>query len=136
MQGKLVGGSSATFPYQVSAVGSNANTDALGINWGSSSGPMRGAIRAGGVGTLDLIAGSAKTAGSSFKSAIAYATNDGNFATEGAVSTTDTSVTLPLAQSLLIGGAAVFQPVASTWFSGITYYPVRLSDRQLQVATI
>lgn len=134
-QGILVGGTSGTFPRQAALVGSNPDSDSIGVYWLAPSGNMAGNVRTAGVSELDQSVLPAKTAGSAFKAAVAYRTNDANVASDGNVGTTDTTVTLPTVQSLRIGGQAVFQPTASSWFRRISYYARRLPDSTLQALT-
>jgi hypothetical protein len=134
-QGILVGGTAATFPRQAALVGSNVNDDTIDILWNAPSGVISCGVRTGGATQMSQGSAPAKSAGSTFKAAVAYKTNDANNASDGNVGTTDTTVTLPTVQSLRIGGQAVFQPTASSWIQRIAYYPTRLSNAQLQAIT-
>jgi hypothetical protein len=135
VQGILVGGTAATFPYQSALVGSNANNDSIGVNWGANAGTMRWGVRVGAASQADLNAGSGKSAGSSYKAAGRYAANDFQLAVDGTLGTADTSGSLPTITALSLGGPVSFQPGASVWLQRVTYYPRRLSNAELQAIT-
>ena len=135
VQGILVGGTAATFPYQTALVGSNANNDSIGVNWGANAGTMRWGVRVGGASQADLNAGSGKSAGSSYKVAGRYATNDFQIAVDGSLGTPDTSGSLPTITALSLGGPVSFQPGASVWLQRVTYYPRIFSNAELQAIT-
>ena len=134
-EGTLVGGTAATFPYQTALVGSNANTDSIGVQWSASAGVMRFGVRAGSTAQADLAGGSAKSANSSYKVAGRYAANNVQAAFDGTLGTLDTTVTVPTIVALSLGGAAGFQPSANTWLRRVTYFPRSLSDAELQSLT-
>jgi hypothetical protein len=70
------------------------------------------------------------------KLAIAYQANDVNSAVNGAVSTTDTTATIPTVTKLELRdptGASGGQPTC--YLRRITYYPRRLSNAELQAIT-
>jgi hypothetical protein len=133
-QGILVGGPAA-FPYQAALVGSNANTDSIGINWSSPGGQMRFVTRVSSSGQADLNAGSNKTAGSSYKVAGRYAANNFQIAVDGTLGTQDTSGSIPTIAALSLGGGVSFQPGANVWLQRVTYYPRVLPNAQLQALT-
>jgi hypothetical protein len=135
VQGILVGGTAATFPYQAALVGSNANNDSIGVNWTAASGLMRFGVRSGGVAQADIPAGSGKSAGSSYKVAGRYAANDFQAAGDGSLGTADTSGSVPTITALSLGGPVAFQVGASVWLQRVTYYPQGLSNAQLQAIT-
>jgi hypothetical protein len=131
VQGILVGGTAATFPYQTALVGSNANNDSIGVNWGANAGTMRWGVRVGAASQADLNAGSSKSAGSSYKVAGRYATNDFQVAVDGTLGTPDTTGSLPTITALSLGGPVSFQPGASVWLQRVTYYPRIFSNAEL-----
>jgi len=135
VQGILVGGTAATFPYQTALVGSNANNDSIGVNWGANAGTMRWNVRVGGASQADQNAGSGKSAGSSYKVAGRYATNDFQLAVDGSLGTADTSGSLPTITALSLGGPVSFQPGANVWLQRVTYYPRGLANAELQTIT-
>jgi len=71
------------------------------------------------------------------KAALAYASNNTVSSANGAIGATDTSVALPTVTSLLIGirGDASGSTSLNGHIRSIQYYPVRLSDAQLQALT-
>ena len=134
-QGILVGGTAATFPYQASLVGSNVNTDSIGVQWTAASSFMRFGMRTGGVTQVDIAGSVAKSANSSYKVAGRYATNNAQAAFDGVIGLQDTNVTLPTINTLSLGGAVGFQPGASVWLQRVTYYPRPLANADLQTIT-
>lgn len=68
------------------------------------------------------------------KAAFAYKANDFNFALNGALGNIDTSGALPVVSRLTIGAQASGS-VINGYVRNISYYPVRLSDTQLQALT-
>jgi hypothetical protein len=135
VQGILVGGTAATFPHQTALVGSNANNDSIGVNWGANAGPMRWGVRVGAASQADINAGSSKSAGSSYKVAGRYATNDFQVAVDGTLGTPDTTGSLPTITALSLGGPVSFQVSASVWLQRVTYYPRSLANADLQAIT-
>jgi hypothetical protein len=136
VQGILVGGTAATFPHQTALVGSNANNDSIGVNWGANAGTMRWGVRVGAASQADINAGSSKSAGSSYKVAGRYATNDFQVAVDGTLGTPDTTGSLPTITALSLGGPVSFQPGASVWLQRVTYYPRISSNAELQALTV
>lgn len=135
VQGILVGGAAATFPRMVALVGSNPDTDDIGIAWAANTGTMRFTVRAGAAAQADIPVGPSKTAESSFKVAGRYAVNDFQAAADGVLGTPDTTGTLPTITALSLGGPASFQPRASVWLQRVTFYPRGLSNAELQAIT-
>jgi hypothetical protein len=130
-QGILVGGTAATFPYQTALVGSNVNTDSIGVQWTAASSFMRFGIRTGGVTQVDIAGSVAKSANSSYKVAGRYATNNAQAAFDGVIGLQDTNVTLPTINTLSLGGAVGFQPGANMWLQRVTYYPRIFNNAEL-----
>jgi hypothetical protein len=135
VQGILVGGTAANFPYQSALVGSNVNNDSIGVNWTAASGQVRFTVRSGGVAQADVTAGSNKSAGSSYKIAGRYAANDFQAAIDGSLGTPDTSGSVPTITALSLGGPVSFQIGASVWLQRVTYYPRGLANAELQGIT-
>ena len=69
--------------------------------------------------------------------AVAYRANNCRAAASGVLSTLDTTVTIPTITQLSIGARTAG---ASRWFNGpiarVAYYPMRLTDAQLQTVTL
>jgi outer membrane protein assembly factor BamB len=87
----------------------------------------------GGASQASIVAG-ASVAEASFKMAFAYAENDFASSLDGAAAVTDTAGTLPTVTTLRIGS----QVAGASWgyyIKKVAYYPVRLSDAQLQTLT-
>jgi hypothetical protein len=89
----------------------------------------------GGVNQF-AVGSSTITAGSFNKISISYKTNDSAGSFNSSTPTTDTSCTLPTVNSLKIGNASwgTFNPLNGT-ISQLSYYPVRLTNSQLQTLT-
>jgi hypothetical protein len=92
-------------------------------------------VIAGGVTQFNETVGGEPTG--ALKVALAYQANNTVSSANGAIGTTDTSVTLPTVNRLSIGVRGDLN--ASTFLNGhirsIQYYPVRLADFQLQAIT-
>lgn len=104
----------------------NDNSSAAGVTPGA-------AVTNGGVAQANLT-GAAITAGSTNKTALAYALNDFAYSQNGAAALTDTSGTIPTVDRLDIGNR-----VSALFTNGhirrIKYYPARLSNAQIQALT-
>jgi hypothetical protein len=74
------------------------------------------------------------TANTVIKIAGAYAVNDFQQATNGTLGVADTSGSLPTVTRLALGDIAVGQKL-NGYLRRITYYPLRLSNAQLQNLT-
>jgi hypothetical protein len=135
VQGILVGGTAATFPYQTALVGSNANNDSIGVSWTAPNSNMRFGVRSGGVAQCDIPIIPSKVAGNTFKMAGRYANNDFQASSDGNLGTPDTSGSLPTITALSLGGPVSFQPGASVWLQRVTYYPRPLANADLQTIT-
>ena len=109
-------------------------TSANAINIVDSSGTVSQVVT-GGVTQFNQTVGAEPTG--ILKAALAYASNNTVSSANGAIGTTDTSVTLPTVTSLLIGirGDASGSTSLNGHIRSIRYYPVRLSDTQLQALT-
>jgi len=89
----------------------------------------------GGVNQF-VVGSSTITAGSFNKISVSYKTNDSAASFNSSTPTTDTSCTLPTVNSLKIGNTSwgTFNPL-NGHISQLSYYPVRLSNSQLQNLT-
>ncbi len=86
-----------------------------------------------GIAQWGLI-GAAYTSNNTFKSALAYATNDIAFCVGAAAPATDATATLPTVSQMQIGAA----PGLAMWnghIRRVTYYPRRLTNAELQALT-
>lgn len=70
-----------------------------------------------------------------YKTALAYKANDSNSATNGIAGVTDTDVALPTANYMGIANVSGAANVATARILRIAYYPVRLTNAQLQALT-
>ena len=75
------------------------------------------------------------TSNSIYKNATAYALNNANSATNGTLATLDTVVSTPVVDRLFIGINPAGPVSCNGHIRSVTYYPVRLSDAQLQALT-
>ena len=93
------------------------------------------------VGSIEMVNGTlaAYTANTPIKGAVTYATNNGVGAAAGNVGTVDTTVVVPPMDALQIGAGRNNSLPASVFLNGhlrnVRFYPVRLSDLQLQALT-
>jgi hypothetical protein len=93
------------------------------------------AVTDGGVSQAVLSAPNAITANTTIKTAFAYAVNDFAFVRDAGVVQTDTSGTLPTVDRLYVGANSVGGGQWTGYLRRITYYPVRLTNAQLQNLT-
>lgn len=116
--------------FSVSDGGTSNTIRALDING------TRAIISTGGVTQLDSTVGAEPT--SAVKFALAFATNNAVFCVNGVLGTADTSVTLPVVNALAIGARGDFSSTsyANGHIRSIKYFPVRLSNAQLQALTV
>lgn len=84
--------------------------------------------------TADFSPGSGATLGSG-KVAMAIKNNDGGYSLNGATPLSDTACSVPTAIQLRLFGEARFQPSSSGYIRRLTYWPVRLSNANLQSIT-
>jgi hypothetical protein len=95
---------------------------------------LRTLVNTGGVNQSTLIPGTA--AGAVNKTALAYAANDIAMSANGAAALTDTSATIPTVTRLWLGDDGSGSPrYLNGYLRRITYYPVRLTNAQLQNLT-
>jgi hypothetical protein len=97
------------------------------------------AVRSGGANQAQVAVSFTPTAGTAFKQAITVKVNDFAFCVNGGAVATDTSGAVPLtAVRLGIGNSpwtALGGNQRQQWIRRITYYPVRLTNAQLQNLT-
>jgi hypothetical protein len=79
-----------------------------------------------------LLATAGVTAGNTYKLATAYKTNDFASSLSGGTVATDTSGTVPTVDRLSIGTRGASSSPLNGHIRSIRYYPVRLSDAELQ----
>lgn len=126
---------SAAFPSSA-AISDNTNTNRINLNSANSGAAMYafGEVNTGGVQQAGFYGatGSSFGVGAIRKSAIAYATNDFAFTTQGLAAQTDATGTVPTVSRMYLG---VGPAGASAWQNGyirrITYYPRRLTNAEL-----
>lgn len=123
----------ATFPTVVRA-GDGTTNNFITINQINTGNRTYAAGRVGGVDQWDINSGSATyntTALTAYKSAIAYQANNIGYSLAGTAAGTDTSATIPTVDRLEIGSANS-SGFVNGWISSLSYYPVRLTNTQLQ----
>jgi hypothetical protein len=133
--GQMLGGASATFPRMVAAVGADVNNEEFCIAWTAPSGNMRGGVATSAGTTVDLAPGPAVASGDRYSVAFTASNQSAIIATATRLSGLDSSVTMPTAVALQIGGPSRFQPNANTIISRLVYWPQRLPDAVLQQIT-
>ena len=130
---------SAAFPSSAS-ISDNTSTNRINLNSANSGAAMYafGEVNTGGVQQAGFYGatGSSFGVGAIRKSAIAYATNDFAFTTQGLAAQTDATGIVPTVSRMYLG---VGPAGASAWQNGylrrITYYPRRLTNAELQTIT-
>jgi hypothetical protein len=130
---------SAAFPASAS-ISDNTSTNRINLNSANSGAAMYafGEVNTGGVQQAGFYGatGSFFGVGAIRKYAIAYATNDFAFTTQGLAAQTDAIGTVPTVSRMYLG---VGPAGASAWQNGylrrITYYPRRLTNLELQTIT-
>jgi hypothetical protein len=91
-------------------------------------------FKTGGVLQIDYVFLSISTT-NLFKSIHAFSTNNSTFGANGTLTTTDTSVTLPIVNRLNIGTTGGGGNPWNGTISSLSYYPTRLTNSQLQNLT-
>jgi hypothetical protein len=129
-------------PVLATLVGGSVN-DLIEISRSSSTGTMDragGLITTGGSVQVNFTAfgpGTFVPQGPRGRVAFAYRQNDCRAAANGTLSAADTTATLPTITQLSIGARTAG---ASRWFNGpiarVAYYPLRLTDAQLQAVSL
>jgi hypothetical protein len=123
-----------------------ANVDgyAFTADAGSAANLVGGGVLASGAGFSSINAGGVAQAfqsvgsiapNSVFKIAVAAATNNANVAANGAVATTDTTVTMPIVDRLQIGSYVGVSTRLNGHIRAIAYYNTRLPNTSLQTLT-
>jgi hypothetical protein len=114
----------------------NDGTTSNRIITGHGANPKAFIATGGTTQTSQNIASVVFTAGTFSKVASAYADNNGNAAANGTTGTLDTSMTIPVVTQLQLGSQA---GGATQTLNGaikkLAYYPLRLTDAQLQALT-
>jgi len=129
--------SSLTYDRFVALCGDDVNLNEISIYTQTASGgalqnKFLFAITAGGTASADFNAAGPDNIG---KAILAYKTNDAAGTVNGITPGTDTSVTLPTCTNLQICGAVRYQSKPTATISQLSYYPVRLTNSQLQTLT-
>jgi hypothetical protein len=96
----------------------------------------RGFVANSGTQMTQAIASVAFSSNTFSKISMAYAVNNGNVAANGTLGTLDTAMTIPVVTQLQIGSqtGSVTQTLNGT-IKKIAYYPLRVTDAQLQALT-
>jgi len=135
-EGTLYG--EASFPSTASGGGASKGV----ANLGNTVGPTQNSMALYysptlNQSTFEIVSGSVQaTFNAAFynKLAGAYKFNDSNLGYGGSVGTTDTACTIPVCDQFVIGNVySSTQPYATNgWIKKISYYPVRVTNAQLQ----
>lgn len=88
-------------------------------------------IRTGGVFQASFTSGGSVVAGQYYQTSLAYKLNDCASATNGGTTLTDTSVTLPTVNQMVIGGQTTTN-IGSGYIRKIMYWPSRLTNAEVQ----
>lgn len=122
----------------IAAFGNAAQTEALTLVFGSGapSNNQRFDVTAGGASQASISVLTTPALNTIAKTAGAYALNDFAATANGAAPGTDTSGTVPTVTTLGLGtGAALTGPYLNGYLRRITYFPVRLTNANLQAIT-
>ena len=92
-------------------------------------------ILVGGAVQANIVDGPQGAVGSTIKSAGAYTVNNFGLATNGVLGTTDTSGTTPVVDRMQIGASEAAAVILNGTIRKIAYYPLRVTDAQLQALT-
>ena len=120
------------FPRVLAFVGVNPDADAMGFlvrTLASDVGELYGAIRVAGVTLFDINPYTAAT--SSWKSAFGYKVSDAAMATSNTLLTA-TPASIPEMVELGIFGHPIYQNNSTGYIRRIIYWPVRLSNAEIQ----
>jgi hypothetical protein len=122
-----------SFPIAYQFNDGSAN-NRMQISRNNGSGAARMSVISGGVSQAAADA-TAWTLNATTKAALAYATNDFAIVANGGAVTTDTSGTVPTVTNVLLGSQVTGGSNLNGYLRRITYYPLRLSNAQLQNLT-
>jgi len=138
-EGTLYG--EASFPSTASGGGASKGV----ANLGNTVGPTQNSMALYysptlNQSTFEIVRGVAQaTFNASFYNRLAgaYKFNDSNLGYGGSSGTTDTSCTIPVCDQFVIGNVYSSTQIYSTngWIKKISYYPVRVTNAQLQALT-
>ena len=129
-EGTALAASGFAWPLSASA-GSAANA----VSMYRSGAFVAGFIASSGTTQLEITS-SPVVANVPYKAAVTAETNNGNFSFNGNIGTNDTTITMPTVSRLSLGAnAAGSAEFLNGHIRRITFYPVRLSNTQLQALT-
>lgn len=97
--------------------------------------PAYGWIQSGGVTSCGLSSGGSTTINTNYKAAFAFKVNDFAFSLNGGAAVTDASGTVPTVTQMLLGRRVAASKSLHGHLRQIAYYPVRLTNAQLQALT-
>jgi hypothetical protein len=101
----------------------------------NTSGFPSAAVTVSAVTQGDINSGSAVAGNATYKTAFAYATNDLAISTNANAVGTDTAASIPTVDRLALGSSPVATQLLNGYLRRITYYPLRLTNAQLQNLT-
>ena len=108
--------------------------DSIGAVQFRAAGQFGGNARVGGVSQGDVTV-NGLVAGTEFKGAVAYATNDLAVSFNASAVATDTSVNLPTVDTLDFSNVGGTSQAISGYLIKLNYYPMRLTNAELQAFT-
>ena len=129
-EGTVLGATGFSWPLIAS---DNTAPNRFGMYRSSSS--VAGFIIASNVTQME-VATTSVVANVPFKISVAAQTNNGNFSFNGNIGSTDTTITMPVVNKISLGSSASgVAEYLNGHIRSICYYPVRLSNAQLQALT-
>jgi hypothetical protein len=123
----------SVFP-RTAQIDDGSNNNLITTIWRTDTNRFYGTVTTGGVTQAD-IGTNGVTQTNVNKIALAYATNDFAASTNGGTPSTDNTGTVPTGLTTLRLGSAFTASILNGYLRRITYYPVRLTNAQLQNLT-
>jgi hypothetical protein len=121
--------------FSIYAASDNTSLNRVIVNFGvGSGGNINSTITTGGTVQAQTINGSLSTAGA-YSYANAYKVNDFASVVNGGSAVTDTSGVLPVINLLYLGANSAGTPNLNSTIRKLAYYPVRVTNAQLQGLT-
>ena len=123
---------------RLAEVNDGSSNNRISFGYASSSGTLRSQYVASGVSLNGTNGQTASSVFPSAKVAVAYKVADYAFSPKGASATTSTAANVPVVNTLSIGNEASNNALGSAngTIRKIAYYPIRLTNSQLQALTL